>query len=57
VDLCFEAAGATALYVASPLQRHFRDVHAAGQHVVLAFPGLETVGRVLLGLDPDTSLL
>jgi alkylation response protein AidB-like acyl-CoA dehydrogenase/SAM-dependent methyltransferase len=57
VDLCFEAAGATALYVTSPLQRQFRDVHAAGQHVVLAFSGLETVGRVLLGLDPDTSLL
>lgn len=39
------------------MQRYFRDVHAAGQHVVLAFPGLETVGRVLLGLEPDTSLL
>lgn len=57
VDLCFEAAGSTALFVSNPMQRYFRDVHTAGQHVVLAFSGLETVGRVLLGLEPDTPLL
>jgi len=57
VDLCFEAAGTTALFVDHPLQRRHRDIHAVGAHVVLAFPGLETVGRVLLGLEPDTPLL
>jgi len=57
VDLCAEAAGSTALFTASPLQRHLRDVQAIRQHVVLAFPGFETVGRVLLGLEPDTQLL
>lgn len=57
VALCFEAAGSTALFDTSRMQRHFRDVHAAGQHVVLAYPGWETVGRVLFGLDPDTPLL
>lgn len=57
VDLCFEAAGATALFTEHPLQRRHRDVHAIGQHVVLAFPGLETVGRVLFGLEPDTPLV
>jgi alkylation response protein AidB-like acyl-CoA dehydrogenase len=57
VDLCFEASGSTALFLDHPLQRRHRDVHAVGQHVALAFPGLETVGRVLLGLPPDTALL
>ncbi|HVF14895.1 MAG TPA: acyl-CoA dehydrogenase family protein [Acidimicrobiales bacterium] len=57
VDLCFEAAGTTALFSDHPLQRRHRDVHAVGQHVVLAFPGYETAGRVLLGLEPDTALL
>ncbi|MGI9023805.1 MAG: acyl-CoA dehydrogenase family protein [Acidimicrobiales bacterium] len=57
VDLCAEAAGSTSLFTTSPLQRHLRDVQAVRQHVVLAFPGLETVGRVLLGLEPDTPLL
>jgi alkylation response protein AidB-like acyl-CoA dehydrogenase len=57
VDLCFAAAGTTALFADHPLQRRHRDVHALGQHVVLAFPGFETVGRVLFGLDPDTPLV
>jgi alkylation response protein AidB-like acyl-CoA dehydrogenase len=57
VDLCFEAAGTTALFSDHPLQRRHRDVHALGQHVVLAFPGFETVGRVLFGLEPDTPLV
>ena len=57
VDLCFEATGTTALFVDHPLQRRHRDIHALNAHVVLAFPGLETVGRVLLGLEPDTPLL
>jgi len=57
VGLCFEAGGGTAVYVASPLQRHLRDVQTAGQHVVLAASGYETVGRVLLGLPPDTPLI
>ncbi|MDQ2826055.1 MAG: hypothetical protein M3Y04_03685, partial [Actinomycetota bacterium] len=57
VDLCFEAAGTTSLFLDHPLQRRHRDVHALGRHVVLAFPGLETVGRVLLGLEPDTPLV
>jgi len=57
VDLCFEAAGTTALFLDHPLERRHRDVHAIGQHVALAFPGFETVGRVLFGLEPDTPLL
>lgn len=57
VDLCFDAAGATALFDGHPLQRRHRDIHAITQHVVLAFPGYETVGRVLFGLEPDTPLV
>ena len=57
VDLCFQAAGTTALFESHPLQRRHRDVHALGQHVVLAFPGYETVGRVMFGLEPDTPLV
>ena len=57
VDLCFQAAGTTALFDSHPLQRRHRDVHALGQHVVLAFTGYETVGRVMFGLEPDTPLV
>jgi len=57
VDLCFQAAGSTAVFADHPLQRQFRDAHTAGQHVVLAASGYETVGRVMFGLDPDTALI
>lgn len=57
VDLCYEAGGTTSLFTANRLNRLWRDVHAARQHVVLAHSGWETVGRVLLGLEPDTPLL
>ena len=57
VDLCFEAGGGSSVYDGSTLQRAFRDVHTAGQHITLACTGYETVGRVLLGMDPDTPLL
>lgn len=57
VTLCFEAAGGSAVYASSPLQRHLRDTHTAAQHVVLAASGYETAGRVLFGLPPDTLLI
>jgi alkylation response protein AidB-like acyl-CoA dehydrogenase len=57
VDAMFETAGGTAVYEASPLARRFRDVHVATQHVMVAPPTYELVGRLLLGLPTDTELL
>ncbi len=39
------------------LQRCFRDVHAATQHLMVAPSTLELTGRLLLGLETDTSQL
>jgi alkylation response protein AidB-like acyl-CoA dehydrogenase len=57
VDVAYHLGGGTAIYQASPLQRLFRDVHVLTQHAMVADSTLEVVGRVLLGVDVDASML
>ena len=57
IDLLYIGAGANALYTNCPLERAFRDVHAITQHIGVNPRVMETTGRVLLGLEPDTPLL
>ncbi len=50
---CIRSAGGAALFQSGRLERCFRDIHAAGQHVAVSMPAnLEPVGRVLFGLPP-----
>lgn len=56
VDLLYHAAGGSAIYAKSPLQRCFRDIHVTTQHLMVAQPTWEAVGKVLLGMDPKTLL-
>ncbi len=57
VDLMYEAGGGASVYDHNPLQRHFRDVHVATQHMMVTPQVQALVGRVLLGLETDTSQL
>lgn len=58
VNRLFEASGAHALLLASPLQRLFRDINAASHSVALTWdPIFEQYGRVRLGLEPTTFLI
>ena len=41
----------------SNLQRHFRDIHVATQHIMVAPSTLETTGRLFLGLPTNTATL
>jgi indole-3-acetate monooxygenase len=52
VDTCYAAGGGTALYDASPLQRHLRDIHTLTQHISVADGWLTRAGAILLGKDP-----
>jgi alkylation response protein AidB-like acyl-CoA dehydrogenase len=50
VDLMFNAAGTTSIYTSSRLERCFRDVHVATQHIAVAPSNIEMVGQYFLGL-------
>ena len=50
VDLMCNAAGTTAIYMSTRLERCFRDVHVATQHAVVAPSNIEMVGQYCLGL-------
>jgi 3-hydroxy-9,10-secoandrosta-1,3,5(10)-triene-9,17-dione monooxygenase len=57
VDVLFTASGGGAIYARNPLQRAFRDVHAANAHYVLNWDiNGARYGRVALGLSPDATL-
>jgi alkylation response protein AidB-like acyl-CoA dehydrogenase len=56
-DRMYHLGGGSSVYRRSPLQRIFRDVHVATQHMMVAPPTLELTGRLLLGLPTDTTLL
>jgi indole-3-acetate monooxygenase len=57
VDLMYGAGGARSVYASCPLERAFRDVHVMTQHIGVHPRVMQTTGRVLFGLEPDTPLL
>lgn len=53
VDLVYQLGGGASLFQGGRLERCFRDVHAAGQHLAVSpLSNLEPIGRVLFGLPP-----
>jgi len=53
VDLVHTAVGATGIRCEQPFQRHFRDAHVLTQHAYISASRYESVGRLMLGLDPE----
>jgi alkylation response protein AidB-like acyl-CoA dehydrogenase len=53
-DLMFSAAGGTAIHSDHPIERLFRDAHAAAQHATASVPTYEQWGRVLIHPEPET---
>ena len=57
VDLMYTLAGGSSVYRNSPLQRQFRDVHVATQHMMVSDATYELTGRLLLGVPTNTAML
>jgi indole-3-acetate monooxygenase len=56
VQLCYRAAGSTAIYESAPFERALRDVNAAATHITTRRVMMEEAGRVAFGLLPQTPL-
>lgn len=57
VATAYRLGGGSAIYDSSPLQRRFRDAHVATQHMLVGPATWELTGRLLLGLETDTTQL
>jgi alkylation response protein AidB-like acyl-CoA dehydrogenase len=57
VDLVYGLAGSSAVYERSPIERHFRDIQTIRHHGFVGESRLETVGQVLLGVEPEFQLV
>jgi alkylation response protein AidB-like acyl-CoA dehydrogenase len=54
-DIAYHAAGATAIFAGNAFERRFRDIHTVAQQLQGRRQHFETVGRFLLGLEPDSA--
>ncbi len=57
VDRVFGLAGAGAVYAHHPLQRCFRDIHAAGQHILFSSGRDQAYAKVRLCIGQPTFLI
>ena len=57
VETAFHSCGASSLYAKHPLQRCFRDIHAASQHVAFGQEARKRLGRIALGLPAPVFLV
>lgn len=53
----YHAAGNTAIFEGQPFERRLRDAHSASQQLQGRPANFVTIGRILLGLPPDTQIV
>ena len=57
VEACYRSAGTTAVFEANPFERRFRDAYTISQHLQGRAMHFETVGKHILGLEPEPLFL
>jgi len=52
----YDLGGGSSVFLSQPLQRRFRDAHVVTQHLMVAPPTYELIGRVLMGFPVDRAV-
>jgi alkylation response protein AidB-like acyl-CoA dehydrogenase len=53
----YKAAGTSAIFIGTPFERRFRDIHTLSQQIQAREAHFETVGRIMLNGDPEGTFL
>jgi len=56
-DYVYRAAGTSAIFIGTPFERRYRDIHTLSQQIQARDAHFETVGRILFNGDPDGTFL
>ena len=56
-DWTFKAAGASAIFIGTPFERRFRDLHTLSQQIQSREAHWEAVGKVMFNGDPDGTFM
>jgi alkylation response protein AidB-like acyl-CoA dehydrogenase len=56
-DYAYKAAGTSAIFLGTPFERRFRDMHTLSQQIQSRDAHFEAVGRILFNGDPDGTFL
>jgi len=56
-DYVYKAAGTSAIFLGTPFERRFRDMHTLSQQIQSRDAHFEAVGRILFNGDPEGSFL
>jgi len=57
IDAVMPFAGAAGVYSSQPLQRCFRNIHTAGQHIFFGSDAWKRFARLRLGIDQPTFMI
>jgi alkylation response protein AidB-like acyl-CoA dehydrogenase len=56
-DWVYKAAGTSAIFLGTPFERRFRDIHTLSQQIQSREAHFENVGRILFNGDPDGTFM
>jgi indole-3-acetate monooxygenase len=56
-DWVYKASGVSAIFLGTPFERRFRDMHTLSQQIQARDAHFENVGRIMLNGDPDGTFL
>jgi alkylation response protein AidB-like acyl-CoA dehydrogenase len=56
-DRVYKAAGTSAIFLGTPFERRFRDIHTLSQQIQSRDAHFEIVGRIMMNGDPDGTFL